>query len=284
MDEIAGRCTLPTRTATRTAARRTYVDAVLEEALRLHATSLARQASRDTELLGHHVPKGTNVILVANGPDFHAPSFAVDAALRHATAKTDHAWDETRDLHAFEPERWLVLNRNPETDQQETVFDANASPQIAFGMGPRSCWGRRLAYLELRMVVTLVIWNFELLDVPPVLADPKASYGIVHRADQCYLRLKVIKQNLCFGVHGKSNDAESLLNSDPARTPVTISPRTWPAFFMKADPTYYTSALAMRMKPSSYRQAKSLAFLDTAVACRKASCSLDRVLALSYAT
>lgn len=67
-----------------------YLDAVLEETLRLHATSLAGQASRDTELLGHHVPKGTNVILVANGPGFHAPSFAVDAALRHATAKTDH--------------------------------------------------------------------------------------------------------------------------------------------------------------------------------------------------
>lgn len=83
----------------------------------------------------------------------------------------------------------------------------------------------------------------------------------------------------------QSNDAESLFNYYPARSPVTISPRIWPAFFMlKADLTYYALALAMRMKPSSYRQAKSLAFLDTAVACRNVSCSLDRALALSYAT
>ena len=73
------------------------------------------------------------------------------------------------------------------------MFNANASPQIAFGMGSRSCWSRRLAYLELRMVVALVVWNFDLLDVLPVLTDLKAGYGIVHRADQCYLRLKVME-------------------------------------------------------------------------------------------
>lgn len=43
------------------------------------------------------------------------------------------------------------------------------------------------------MVVALVVWNFDLLDVLPVLTDLKAGYGIVHRADQCYLRLKVME-------------------------------------------------------------------------------------------
>ncbi|KAF2251175.1 cytochrome P450 [Trematosphaeria pertusa] len=167
-------------------ARVPYLEAVLEEALRLHATSVARQATRDTELFGHPVPKGTNVILIANGPGFHAPSMQVDPARRGATVKTNNGWDESRDMSAFDPERWLV--RKEGTDEVE--FDANAAPQIAFGMGPRSCWGRRLAYLELRMVATLVVWNFDLLSVPPALADPKASYGIVHRADQCCLRLR----------------------------------------------------------------------------------------------
>ncbi|CEJ86586.1 hypothetical protein VHEMI04148 [[Torrubiella] hemipterigena] len=165
-----------------------YLEAVLEEALRLHATSLARQTNCDTVVLGHHIPKGTNVILIANGPGFHIPSLVVDSAKRSPTAKSATGWDETRDLRLFDPERWLVKGANT---GEGVVFDANAAPQIAFGMGPRSCWGRRLAYLELRMVVTLVFWNFDLLDVTPVLADPKASYGIVHRADQCYLRLKI---------------------------------------------------------------------------------------------
>jgi cytochrome P450 len=170
-----------------TKARVPYLEAVLEEALRLHATSLARQASRDTELLGHRIPKGTNVIVVANGPGFHTPSFNVDVARRSATATKTKGWNETSNMQAFVPERWLVPK---EGENGEVEFDANAAPQIAFGMGPRSCWGRRLAYLELRMVTSLVILDFDLLEVSPALADPKASYGIVHRADQCCLRLR----------------------------------------------------------------------------------------------
>ncbi|KAF4814429.1 Cytochrome P450 monooxygenase TRI13 [Colletotrichum siamense] len=163
-----------------------YLEAVLEEALRLHATSVARQATRDTEVFGHRIPKGTNVVMVANGPGFHAPSFDVDPSRRSATAKTTVGWDEGRDMKAFDPERWLIRG---EVDGA-VEFNANAAPQIAFGMGPRSCWGRRLAYLELRMVTTLVVWTFDLLEVSPSLADPKASYGIVHRADRCFLRLR----------------------------------------------------------------------------------------------
>lgn len=162
-----------------------YLEGVLEEALRLHATSLARQAIRDTELYGHHIPKGTNVIVIANGPGFHEPSLPLDTSRRSETAKKGHVWNESIDLKAFNPERWLVRKGDGEVE-----FDANAAPQVAFGMGPRSCWGRRFAYLELRMVVTLIFWNFDLLSVAPALADPKASYGIVHRADQCCLRLR----------------------------------------------------------------------------------------------
>ncbi|KAJ5909242.1 cytochrome P450 [Penicillium taxi] len=103
------------------------------------------------------------------------------------TAKPNN-WDETRDLSIFDPERWLVYKEGESWKDAE--FDANAAPQIAFGMGPRSCWGRRLAYLEMRMITTLVLWEFDLLPVSLPLADPKASYGIVHRADQCYLRLR----------------------------------------------------------------------------------------------
>ncbi|KAK1992804.1 cytochrome p450 monooxygenase [Colletotrichum falcatum] len=168
-----------------------YLEAVLEEALRLHATSVARQATRDTEILGHRIPKGTNVIMVANGPGFHSPPLDVDPGRRSATAKTTAGWDEGgrgRDMKAFDPQRWLT-GGGGRVDGAAAGFDANAAPRIAFGMGPRSCWGRRLAYLELRMVTTLVVWAFDLLEVGPPLADPKASYGIVHRADRCFLRL-----------------------------------------------------------------------------------------------
>ncbi|KAJ5374388.1 cytochrome P450 [Penicillium concentricum] len=164
-----------------------YLQAVLEEVLRLHATSVPRQAVRDTEILGQRIPKGTHVILVANGPSFHAPSFDIEPGLRSATVKPNK-WDETRDLKAFDPERWLVYKEG--MSWHEAEFDANAAPQIAFGMGPRYCWGRRLAYLEMRMVITLVLWSFDLLSLPDALADPKAYYGIIHKPGQCCLRLK----------------------------------------------------------------------------------------------
>lgn len=170
-----------------TASRVPYLEAVLEETLRLHATSVARQAKRDTEVLGHRIPKGTNVVMIANGPGFHAPAFDMESARRSATVVKSRGWRETSDMRVFDPERWLIHKAGAAA---EVEFDANAVPQIAFGMGPRSCWGRRMAYLELRLVVCLVVWNFDLLDVSPDLADPKASYGIVHRADQCHLRLR----------------------------------------------------------------------------------------------
>ncbi|KAK3680824.1 cytochrome P450 [Podospora appendiculata] len=165
-----------------------YLEAVIEETLRLHATSITRQAIRDTELLGHHVPKGTNIIVIANGPGFHAPSLPLDPAMHSPTAKLNNNWDESRDMKAFLPERWLV-GAGGHDDEGE--FDANAALNIAFGLGPRGCWGRRLAYMEMRSIVTLVLWNFDLLSVEPVLADPKLSYSVVHRANHCYVKLRV---------------------------------------------------------------------------------------------
>ncbi|KAF5520693.1 Cytochrome P450 monooxygenase TRI13 [Colletotrichum aenigma] len=71
-----------------------YLEAVLEEALQLHATSVAQQATRNTEVFSHRIPKGTNVVMVANRLGFHAPSFDVDPSWRNATAKTTVGWDE----------------------------------------------------------------------------------------------------------------------------------------------------------------------------------------------
>ena len=43
------------------------------------------------------------------------------------------------------------------------VFDSTAGPQLAFGLGPRGCYGRRMAFLQLRIFTVLLIWKFELL-------------------------------------------------------------------------------------------------------------------------
>jgi cytochrome P450 len=52
----------------------------------------------------------------------------------------------------FSPERWLV---NDETTGI-WVYDATAGPVFPFGLGMRGCFGRKLAYYELRIVITLI--------------------------------------------------------------------------------------------------------------------------------
>ncbi|KAL9042424.1 MAG: hypothetical protein Q9180_000615 [Flavoplaca navasiana] len=93
-------------------ARIPYLDAVIEEMLRLTAVTVTREALYDTQILGQHIPKGSTVFLVSNGPGFLSPSLPVDDAKRSptSTAAKDRSWDETKDLRLYDPERWLVHN------------------------------------------------------------------------------------------------------------------------------------------------------------------------------
>ncbi|KAK2764509.1 hypothetical protein FQN54_009204 [Arachnomyces sp. PD_36] len=164
-------------------AKPAYLEAFVEEALRLHATTVTREAQRDTIVLGHHVPKGTIIFLNSNGPGFYSPSFPVDESKRSSTVKKVGGWDETKDMRAFEPERWLV-----QRTEGEVEFDATAGPQLIFGLGPRGCWGKKLAYIEMRILATLVCWNFDMAEPPESLRSQAASDGISHKAQQCYVR------------------------------------------------------------------------------------------------
>ncbi|OCK84501.1 hypothetical protein K432DRAFT_389481 [Lepidopterella palustris CBS 459.81] len=49
---------------------------------------------------------------------------------------------------------------------------------------------RKLAYLELRKLVTLMVWHFDLLPVTPVLNNSTTTLSIIHKADACYVRLR----------------------------------------------------------------------------------------------
>jgi cytochrome P450 len=113
-----------------------YFAAVLKESMRLHAivatTSTIREADRDVELGGYHVPKGTVV---------WAPLTCL-----HCSA---HNWE---DPLTFKPERWLVPQR-AKADAERAFYP--------FGYGPRNCIGQNLGNIVVRamlMELISVLW------------------------------------------------------------------------------------------------------------------------------
>ncbi|OHW97284.1 cytochrome p450 [Colletotrichum incanum] len=169
-----------------------YLDAVIEEILRLaHTVSvIERQCTQDTVILGHHIPEGTLVLLPNSGPSFTSPPIAIDEKLRSETSQLAAKERGIRlwpvdDMEAFRPERWLVLDK----ETGEEAYDATAGPAIPFGLGTRGCFGRKLAYLEMRLLVSLIIWNFELLPCDKEISSYEHIEGITSRPKQCYVRL-----------------------------------------------------------------------------------------------
>ncbi|RYP80400.1 hypothetical protein DL769_002496 [Monosporascus sp. CRB-8-3] len=174
-----------------------YLDAVMEEILRLSppVKQLIREAMVDTTLLGHRVPKGTQVFLSISGPGFLSPSLPVDEAVRCESSKshrgtTTGSWDHA-DPQAFVPERWLkkAVEDGGATEAEASVYDAQAGPFLTFSTGVRGCFGRRLAYLELRILMTLLLWNFELGPLPPELNTWEQVDALTIKPAKCYVRL-----------------------------------------------------------------------------------------------
>jgi cytochrome P450 len=183
-----------------------YMDATLEEILRVGCPGgvVVRDATEDTIVLGHHIPKGTHVHLFLGSHGIREPAFKIDESLRSPTAqqagkdgKGLRTWDDA-DVGAFKPERWLVpaTNATPDAhagavldggrksnaeltdddyaDNARWEYDSAAGPNIPFGLGQRGCFGRRLAYLSERLLFTLIIWHFELLKCP--VSVPRSLY------------------------------------------------------------------------------------------------------------
>jgi cytochrome P450 len=159
----------------------------MEEAFRCCGTITfnGRDAVCDTTILGHFIPKGTTVFMAQAGNGIMLPPFSIDETKRSESSRAANAsgktpeWD-VDDMGKFMPERWLRENGE---------FDSTAGLNLGFGLGVRGCYGRRLAYVETRILLTLIVWRFELGNVPEELSGYEATDGITHKPKQCFLRL-----------------------------------------------------------------------------------------------
>ena len=110
-----------------------YVQALIMDLIRLsdiHPIGVLHSPSKDTQIEGYHVPKGTFVI-----PNFH---------------KVHHDpeyWSNPNDLH---PEHWL----------QNGEFVPKHEGFLAFGTGKRRCPGHDIALMELFMFLSHLLQRF----------------------------------------------------------------------------------------------------------------------------
>jgi hypothetical protein len=170
-----------------------WLEATIEEMLRCSGTapSVDREALVDTQLLGFHIPKGTIVSHPCAGPGLTRPGFDVDEKVRSPSSRearskpgvARNVWSRN-DVAKFNPERWLKQREG------RVEFDPNAGPQLAFGLGTRACWGKRLVYVEARILLTLLVWHFEFLACPPALSSYGAVMKTTNEPRDCYVRLR----------------------------------------------------------------------------------------------
>jgi cytochrome P450 len=166
-----------------------YLDAVIEEVLRFGQPTpvVSREAMVDTTILGHMIPKGTTLLVSSVGPGYHSLPIQVQDSVRSDTARTKYFgsdWDP-KDIDLFNPDRWL---KKDETGG--IVYDSQAGPFLSFGLGPRGCFGRRLAYLEMRMVLTLLLWNFKFRKLEGELASYSTTEAVTVMPKFCYVGLE----------------------------------------------------------------------------------------------
>lgn len=112
----------------------TYLRQVIEEAMRLYppAWTTSRSAIEEDEILGYHVPAGTDIMV--------SP---------HVIHQNPRYWP---DPMRFDPDRFA-----PEARDRRPKF-----AYIPFGGGPRSCIGSNFAMMEMQIAITALFQNFDL--------------------------------------------------------------------------------------------------------------------------
>ncbi|KAL3424452.1 Isotrichodermin C-15 hydroxylase 7 [Phlyctema vagabunda] len=118
-----------------------YLNAVIEEGLRIYPPAGAGHLTRivppgGCQISGEWIPEGTRVSV--------------------------HSWSVVRDRQnflnptEFIPERWIK-------DEPEGQRGDRLETSLPFSYGPRGCLGKNLAYLEMRMVLAKLFWQYDLL-------------------------------------------------------------------------------------------------------------------------
>jgi cytochrome P450 len=109
-----------------------FMDAVLNEAMRITPVlpgPMWRRTDHPLNVCNYPVPGGTEL-----------------GAMRYNIFRNPKCF---HDPTVFKPERWM----------QDMGDDLEASQP--FGLGPRTCIGRNIAWMEMRLIVAKLLWSFD---------------------------------------------------------------------------------------------------------------------------
>ncbi|KAI1422445.1 cytochrome P450 [Xylaria sp. FL1777] len=115
-----------------------YLDATLQEAIRLFPPSPASQQRivppGGATIDGYYIPGGKTVAV--------APWVSTHSNLNFYEPE------------AFHPERWL--------GEDDRFSNDHLQASLPFGIGPRTCIAKNLAWMEMLLITAHVLWNFDL--------------------------------------------------------------------------------------------------------------------------
>ncbi|KAJ5629466.1 hypothetical protein N7528_003123 [Penicillium herquei] len=118
-------------------AQLTYLNACLEEGLRIHPPvpiGLLRTVPKAGDTIdGHWVPGGVSVSVSSWAASHNPANF--------------------RDCDSFIPERWL----------DDAYASDHRKAMQPFSLGPRGCIGKNLSYMEMRLIVSRLLWHFDIV-------------------------------------------------------------------------------------------------------------------------
>lgn len=118
-----------------------FLDAFCNETMRLKPVAPLQllEPNEDVDILGHNIPKNTQLMLLVRR------MMVQDEIFENGTV--------------LDPDRWLNTAAETGHTHQRKAF-------IPFGAGPRLCPGRSFAWLQIRLILVMLLRNFEIERVP----------------------------------------------------------------------------------------------------------------------
>ncbi|KAJ0116219.1 hypothetical protein J7T55_005165 [Diaporthe amygdali] len=162
-----------------------YLDAFIAETLRYSCTGPIsfREATQDCTVLGHLIPSGTPIVLMTQDVTHQEATYLEKepkSAPRHlaSTNTSENGSNSGPPLNHFYPERWLNTNGG---------FEPKAVFSLPFSDSLRGCFGRKIAMMEMRIFLAVLVWNFRFAKLDAGLSRYGSLDGLTRKPSCCYV-------------------------------------------------------------------------------------------------